>query len=125
LIEIAGLVLVDPGEHIGKPGLGIDVVETGGLDHRVHEGGALAAAIGACEQPGFAAERDPAQGPLRGSVLVGIDDLSRNSGPGEKPSHPFQKVGMGGQDARTMLGARWRELMACRTGGARRTSRIA
>ena len=50
------------------PGLRIDVVELGGLDQRVHHGGALAAAIGAGEQPRLAAERDAAQRALGGVV---------------------------------------------------------
>jgi hypothetical protein len=44
-------MVVDAGEHVGEPGLRIDVVEARGLDQRVHHGGALAAAIGAREQP--------------------------------------------------------------------------
>ena len=59
-IEIAGAVVVDAGQDIGEPGLGIDVVEPGRLDQRVHEGGALTTAIGAGEQPGLAAERNRA-----------------------------------------------------------------
>jgi hypothetical protein len=70
-------VLVDAGEHIGEPGLGIDVIEARRLDQRVHESGALAAAIGAREQPGLAAECDPAQGALRGVVVRQIRPSSR------------------------------------------------
>ena len=44
-------MIVDAGEHVGEPGLRIDVVEPGGLDQRVHDGRALAAAVGAGEQP--------------------------------------------------------------------------
>ena len=47
--KVGDLVLVDAGEHVGEPGLGIDVVEARGLDQRVHEGGPLTAAVGACE----------------------------------------------------------------------------
>jgi len=41
----------DAGEHVGKPGLGVDVVELCGDDQGVHQRRALAAAIGAGEQP--------------------------------------------------------------------------
>ena len=43
----------DTGEDVGQPGLGIDVVELSGDDEAVHEGGTVAAAIGAGEQPSF------------------------------------------------------------------------
>ena len=58
LLELVDAVIVDAGEHVGKPGLRIDVVEPRGLDQRVHHRGPLAAAIGAGEQPGLASERD-------------------------------------------------------------------
>ena len=57
-------MVVDPREHVGEPGLWVDVVEARGLDQCVHHSGALAAAIGAGEQPGLAAERNAAQRPL-------------------------------------------------------------
>ena len=48
----AGLVdIVDAGEGIGEPSLGIDIVELGGADEGVDEGCTFAAAVGACEQP--------------------------------------------------------------------------
>ena len=43
--------IVDAGEGIGEPCLGIDVVEFGGADEGVDESGAFAATIRACEQP--------------------------------------------------------------------------
>ena len=47
-----------PGEHIGKPGLRIDVVELGGGDQGVEGGGAAAAFVGAGEGPVLAADGD-------------------------------------------------------------------
>jgi hypothetical protein len=44
-------VIGDPGQHIRKPHLGIDVVELGGVDQREHDRGALATAVGPYEQP--------------------------------------------------------------------------
>src|SRR5258708_1727184 len=39
LVEPMSTMVVDATEDVGEPGLRIDVVETGGLDKRVHEGG--------------------------------------------------------------------------------------
>jgi len=38
-------------QHVGKPGLRINVVEPTGLDQRQHDCGTLTTAIGAGEQP--------------------------------------------------------------------------
>ena len=53
-------LLGDAIEDVGEPGLGVDVVELGGTDQGVHHRRPLAAAIGACEEPGLASERDRA-----------------------------------------------------------------
>jgi hypothetical protein len=53
-------VLGEAGQHVSQPGLGIDVIHLGRLYQRRHDGGALAAAIGAGEEPGLAAERNRA-----------------------------------------------------------------
>ena len=68
LVEPGGGVIGDAGEDVGEPGLRVDVVELGGDDQGVHEGGALTAAIGAGEEPGLAAEGDAAQRALGGVV---------------------------------------------------------
>jgi hypothetical protein len=60
LVERLDIVIVDAVEHVGGPRLRIDLVEARRPDQRVHHGGALAAAVGAGEQPGLAAERDAA-----------------------------------------------------------------
>jgi len=61
-------MVCDAGEDIGEPGLRIDIAQFGGADQRVHDGGALAAAIGAAEQPRFTAKGYAAQGALRSVV---------------------------------------------------------
>ena len=68
LVDSAGRMLGDAGEHVGEPGLRIDVVQLGGDDQAVHGGGTLAAAIGAGEQPRLPAESNAAQGPFGGIV---------------------------------------------------------
>ena len=44
-------MLGDAGQYVGEPGLRINVVHLGRDDQAVHDGGALAAAIGTAEQP--------------------------------------------------------------------------
>ena len=83
-----GAVVVDAGQDIGEPSLGIDVVEPGRLDQRVHEGGPLTTAIGAGEQPGLAAERNAAQRPLGG--VVGEADAAV----GEEAREGLQRLSM-------------------------------
>src|SRR4051812_42454195 len=51
LVDLAGRMYGDPAEHVGQPSLRIDSVQLGGDDERVHRRGALAAAVGAREQP--------------------------------------------------------------------------
>ena len=58
----------DAAQHVGEPGLRVDVVELGGGDQGVHRGGALATAVGAGEQPGPAPEGNSAQRALGGIV---------------------------------------------------------
>jgi hypothetical protein len=58
----------DAGEHVGEPSLGVDVVELGGGDRAVDDGGALTSTIGAGEQLRLAAERDATRRPLSGVV---------------------------------------------------------
>gem|GEM_PF-6841071 len=55
--EIVDLVIGDTRQHVSEPGLRIDIVELGGLNQCQHDRSAFAAAIGAGEQPGLAAER--------------------------------------------------------------------
>ena len=55
-VNALGGVIRQAGEHVGKPGLRIDIVELGGVNERQHRRGALAAAIGADEQPRLAAQ---------------------------------------------------------------------
>ena len=70
--QVGDLVIGDASQHVGEPGLGIDIVELGGLDQCQDECGALAAAIGAGEQPGLAAKRNPAQLAL-GRIIAQAD----------------------------------------------------
>ena len=61
-MQAADGMLGDALEHIGQPGLRVDVVELGRPDQGVDGGSALAAAIRATEQPCLPAEGDTAQG---------------------------------------------------------------
>ena len=51
LVQAGLRQLGDAIEDVGEPGLGVDVVELGGADERVHHRCPLAAAIGAGEEP--------------------------------------------------------------------------
>lgn len=68
LVEPGRGVVGDARKHVGEPSLRVDGVESGGLDERVEDGGALAAPVRAAEQPRLAAERHAAQRPLGGVV---------------------------------------------------------
>ena len=48
----------DAAQDVAEPGFGLEAVELGGADQRVHDGGALAARVAAREQPVLAAECD-------------------------------------------------------------------
>jgi hypothetical protein len=61
-------MILQASEDIREPGLGIYVVELGGLDQRVDGRGAPAAGVAAGEGPVVAADGDAAQRPLGGVV---------------------------------------------------------
>jgi hypothetical protein len=50
-VQAAGGVVGNAPQHVGEPGLRIDVVEIGSSDQRVYRRGPLAAAVGAGEEP--------------------------------------------------------------------------
>ena len=90
-VKLGSGVVGDAAQHVGKPGLRIDAVELGRLDQREHRCGALAAAIGAGEQPGLAADRYravilPMSGKRLRSITAGMRcmdaafDISMSSG---------------------------------------------
>jgi hypothetical protein len=67
-VNTAGRVAGEAGENVGEPGAGVDAVELGALDQRVHGGGAATALVGAGEGPAASAKGDAAQGALGGIV---------------------------------------------------------
>ena len=62
----------DMGEDVGEPGLGIDVVEATGGDHRQHDGGTVGATLAAGEGPVAPSQCDTSQCAL--STIVGQAD---------------------------------------------------
>jgi hypothetical protein len=72
----------DAGEDVGQLGLRVDVVEPGGLDQRVEDGGALTTAIGAAEQPCLADQPHAAQRAFGG--VVAETDPAVVQEPGER-----------------------------------------
>lgn len=59
----------DAVENVGKPRLRVNAVELGGLDQRVHGGGAFAAAIRTGKEPVLPAQTDTSQCVLGGVVV--------------------------------------------------------
>jgi len=55
-VEARGWMIGNAAQYVGEPGLRIDTVELGSGDQRVDRRGALAAAVGASEQPRAAPE---------------------------------------------------------------------
>src|SRR5437763_8149157 len=82
LVEAGDRMIGDPTQDVGEPGLWVDAVELSGLDQGEHRSGALAAAVGASEQPGLAADCDPAQRPLSGIVGQADASVVENAGEG-------------------------------------------
>ena len=82
LIELLDGMAGDAGEHVGHPGMGMDVVELGSDDEVVHEGGTVTAAIGAGEQPGFPARGDATQGSFGGIVAEADAAVAEEAGEG-------------------------------------------
>ena len=76
IVEPVDIVIVDTCEHIGKPGLRINIIEFGRVNERQHHCGALTAAIGAGEQPGLPAKRNSAQLAF-GGIVAQADGLNR------------------------------------------------
>jgi hypothetical protein len=64
-IETVSGVIGDTREDISKPGLWVDVIEATCLNECAKDSGALAAAIGPTEEPGFSAKGDAAESSLR------------------------------------------------------------
>ena len=103
-VEFLDGMFGDAGQDVGEPGLRIDVVDLGGDDQAVHGGGALAAAIGAAEQPGLSAQGDAAQRALGG--IVGQADAAIIEEAGERgPALEHVVHGLGDLVAARELGA--------------------
>jgi hypothetical protein len=85
-------VVGDAVQHIGEPGLWVDVVELGGADQRVDGRGAFAVRLGTEEQEVLAGDGDGAQGPSDGaSMRAGVSAVSRlvasvRASPGTAPN---------------------------------------
>jgi hypothetical protein len=76
-VDLLRRMIGDAGEHVGEPRLGIDAREFAALDQSVHDGGAVAAGVGATEGPipsayGNRAPILPMLGRMSLSTIVGI-----------------------------------------------------
>ncbi len=81
------------GEDVGEPGLGIDVVEATGRNHRQHDGAAVSATLAAGEGPVAPSQSDASQGAL--SAIVGQADPAIVEETGEvvpAPEHVIHRL---------------------------------
>src|SRR5437763_15139190 len=93
LVEAGDRMIGDPPQDVGEPGLWVDAVELSALDQRKHRSGALAAAVGASEQPGLAADCDPAQRPLSGIAVHADGAVGEKAGEGASaPRHVIHSL---------------------------------
>ncbi len=58
-MQAGGGKLGDAGQHVGTPGLRVDVVEASGRNQGQHDGGPVCAAIGTGEAPIFLPQATP------------------------------------------------------------------
>ena len=87
----------DPGEDVGEPGFGIDVVQATGRDHRQHDGGSVSATQTAGEGPVAPAQRDAAQRSFGGVAAEADPAIVEEAGEvvpaPEHVVHGFQDLG--------------------------------
>lgn len=87
----------DTGDDIGEPGLGIDVIEATGRDHRQHDGGAFGAAQAAGEGQIAPSQGDAAQRSFGGVVAEADPAIVEEAGKGgsapEHVIHGLQDLG--------------------------------
>jgi hypothetical protein len=91
-------------QHIGKPGLWIDIIKRGRHDRRCDDGGAVGTAVGAGEQPGYTSQRKSAQCTFIGIVAEAdpaVADESRKPLP--TLEHVIDRFGDRGQARQGML----------------------
>jgi hypothetical protein len=67
-VDALGGMIRQAGEHVGEPGLRIDIVEFGGCDQRVNGGGSASTFVGPRESPIAAPDRNGTQLALSGIV---------------------------------------------------------
>lgn len=83
----------DTGQDVGEPGLGIDVIETTGRDHRQHDGGTVGATLATGEGPVPPSQSDASQCSL--SAIVGQADPAIVEEAGEAvpaPKHVIHRL---------------------------------
>lgn len=81
------------GEDVGEPGLGIDVVEATGRDHRQYDGGTVGAALAAGECPVAPSQGDAAQRSFSGVVAEADPAIFDEAGKGfPAPEHLVDRL---------------------------------
>jgi hypothetical protein len=101
LVDLTLGMVGDAVDGVAQPGFGIDLVELGGLDEAVDGGGAVAALIGAGEQPVLAADGDAAQRAL-GGVVVDLEPPVVDVAGERRPAR--ERIAIASSDRRGSLG---------------------
>ena len=100
LVNAVDLVVGDAFEDLGEPGLGVDIVEPGGLDQGVGDGGGLAATRRAHEEIVLPAQGDRPHRAF-GRVVVDLEEAVLDIGPqalepGQRMADRRRQRGLGG-----------------------------
>ena len=93
-----------PGEHVGEPGLRIDVVHLAGFDQRIDSGGAMAAGVRTGEGPIASSDRHTPQRSFRGVVrktdAAVVEEAGERCPAVEEVVDRFGGIVLGGDSAR-------------------------
>ena len=84
----------DTGEDVGEPGLGIDIVELGGCDQCGDGRCPVRPVVGACEQPGFAAEGKTPEAALGGVIGPADSAIIEERGEAVSALEPNTEMGV-------------------------------
>lgn len=120
--EAGGRQVRDAGKDIGKPSLGVDVVQPRCHDERQHDGRAVCAAVGTGEEPCFSSASHTAQRSFRGIIRCAL--LRCTILPGSSPGR--QTLAPAGSTRGGSGGDEWSEALREKApSGGQRTVRAA
>lgn len=125
-VQTRGGKIGDPGEDVGEPGFGIDVIETTRRDHGQHDSGAVGAAQAAGEGPVAPAQGDAAQHSFSGVIAEADPAIVEEAGEvvpaSEHVIHGLQDLG-GARQGFSLAERACRRAAACFSSGVRHAAR--